>query len=198
MATRKKIDFNIVLQKSINLIDENGLDELSLSSLAKELQIRPPSLYNHINSLSELKQALAIQGLKELYQYMLHAAIGKSGDDAIRNLSYAYVQFVRTHPGLYDTTTRFPNPEDPELQHQQQLIVELVMQVLEAYGLQKEMSIHMVRGFRSILHGFTSIEQTGGFGMPLDTDQSLSLLIDTFIRGIHSITNYSSDNRKRL
>lgn len=198
MATRKKIDFNIVLQKSINLIDENGLDELSLSSLAKELQIRPPSLYNHINSLSELKQALAIQGLKELYQYMLHAAIGKSGDDAIRNLSYAYVQFVRTHPGLYDATTRFPNPEDPELQHQQQLIVELVMQVLEAYGLQKEMSIHMVRGFRSILHGFTSIEQTGGFGMPLDTDQSLSLLIDTFIRGIHSITNYSSDNRKRL
>ncbi|MFJ8263583.1 WHG domain-containing protein [Rummeliibacillus sp. NPDC094406] len=187
MAPRMKIDFNIVLQKATDIIDEKGLDELSLSLLAKELQIRPPSLYNHVNSLSELKQALAIQGLKKLYQYMLHAAIGTSGDDAIRKISEAYVQFVRTHPGLYDATTRFPNPEDSELQHQQQLIVDLVMQVLEAYGLQKEMAVHMVRGLRSILHGFTSIEHMGGFGIPLDIDKSLSILINTFIEGIHSI-----------
>jgi len=193
MAPRMKIDFNIVLQKATDIIDEKGLDELSLSLLAKELQIRPPSLYNHVNSLSQLKQVLAIHGLKKLYQYMLHAAIGKSGDDAIHTISEAYVQFVRAHPGLYDATTRFPNPEDPELQHHQQVIVDLVIQVLAFYDLQEEMAIHMVRGLRSILHGFTSIEQMGGFGIPLDIDQSFSILINTFIKGIHSIA-YSSED----
>ncbi len=189
MAIRKKLDFNVILLKATELVNTKGLDELSLSLLAKELQIRPPSLYNHVNSLAELKQSLAIFGLKKLYEYMTQAAIGKSGDEAIRLISHAYVQFVRTHPGLYEATTRSPDREDKELQHQQQLIVELVVKVLAFYNLQEEMVIHTVRGLRSILHGFTSIEQSGGFGIPLDIDQSLTILIDTFIKGIHSVAN---------
>ena len=187
MAVRMKLDFNVILVKATELIDQKGLDELSLSLLAKELQIRPPSLYNHVSSLAELKQSLAISGLRKLYEQMAQAAIGKSGDEAIRLMSLAYVQFVRTHPGLYQATTRFPDREDKELQHHQQLIVDLITKVLACYHLQEEMMIHMVRGLRSILHGFTSIEQSGGFGMPLDVDQSLTILIDTFIKGIHSV-----------
>ncbi|MGX9136369.1 TetR/AcrR family transcriptional regulator [Rummeliibacillus sp. JY-2-4R] len=189
MAIRKKLDFNAILLKTTELVDAKGLDKLSFSLLAKELQIRPPSLYNHVNSLAQLRQSLAICGLKKLYEYMTHAAIGKSGDEAIRSISHAHVQFVRNHPGLYEATTRFPDKEDKELQHQQQLIVELVTKVLAFYNLQEEMEIHTVRGLRSILHGFTSIEQSGGFEIPLDIDQSFTILIDTFIKGIHSIAN---------
>ncbi|MFH7428723.1 TetR/AcrR family transcriptional regulator, partial [Pseudomonas syringae group genomosp. 7] len=90
---------------------------------AKELNIRPPSLYNHVNSLSELKQAIAIQGLHKLHQYMMKASIGKSGDEAIRSISKSYVQFVREHPGLYDATNRFTHSEDIELQQSQKMIV---------------------------------------------------------------------------
>ncbi len=59
--------------------------------------------------------------------------------------------------------------------------------MLDAYNLQEEIAIHMVRGLRSILHGFTSIEQMGGFGMPLDINKSFSFLINTFIEGIHAV-----------
>ncbi|MGG0657478.1 WHG domain-containing protein [Rummeliibacillus pycnus] len=193
MSPRMNLDSNIVLQKAVELIDEKGLDQLSISLLAKELNIRPPSLYNHVNSLSELKQALAIQGLHKLHQYMMKAAIGKSGDEAIRSISKSYVQFVRVHPGLYDATNRFTHSEDIELQQAQKMIVDLVLQVFEFYHLQQDMAIHMVRGLRSILHGFTSIEQMGGFGIPLNLDDSLSILINTFIEGIHSVARSTTD-----
>ncbi|CAH0257286.1 hypothetical protein SRABI96_03331 [Peribacillus sp. Bi96] len=125
--------------------------------------------------------------MKKLYDSMLQAAVGRSGDDAILALSEAYVEFARIHPGLYDATIRFPNGEDKELQQAQQSVVELVVQLLQAYDLQEEMAIHLVRGLRSILHGFTSIEKMGGFGMAIDIDRSFSLLLNTYIEGIHSI-----------
>ncbi|CAH0257245.1 hypothetical protein SRABI96_03330 [Peribacillus sp. Bi96] len=42
MSQRKRLDLSIVLQKATELVDENGLDHLSLGKLAEELQIRPP------------------------------------------------------------------------------------------------------------------------------------------------------------
>ncbi|MGE7767808.1 WHG domain-containing protein [Peribacillus sp. NPDC096540] len=187
MSQRIRVDLSIILQKATELADESGLDHLTLGKLAEKLQIRPPSLYNHLDGLNGLKQKLAVNGVKKLYEYMLQAAVGRSGDDAIRALSEAYVEFARVHPGLYDATTRFPNSEDMELQQAQQSVVELVVQVLQAYNLKEEMAIHLVRGLRSILHGFTSIEKMGGFGMPIDIDKSFSILLNTYIEGIHSI-----------
>lgn len=189
MTQRAKIDLAVILLKATQLIDEHGLEQLSLGVLAKELQIRPPSLYNHVNGLNELKQKLAIHGTRKLYETMLQAAAGRSGDDAINALSDAYIQFVRNHPGLYEATSRFPDSEDKELQEAQESIVRLAIQVLQVYNLEEEQAIHMVRGFRSILHGFASIEQMGGFGLPYDTDRSLSILINTFIKGLHSYEN---------
>ncbi|MEH7123559.1 TetR/AcrR family transcriptional regulator [Bacillus sp. JJ1773] len=189
MTRRMKIDLAVILLKATKIIDEHGLDQLSLGVLAEELQIRPPSLYNHVNGLNELKQKLAIHGTRKLYEMMLQEAVGRSGDEAIRVLSGAYIQFVRNHPGLYEATSRYPDPEDKELLEAQESIVRLTVQVLQVYNLDEEQAIHMVRGFRSILHGFASIEQVGGFGLPYDTDKSLSILINTFIKGLHSYEN---------
>ncbi|EAZ86437.1 WHG domain-containing protein [Lysinibacillus sp. FSL M8-0216] len=187
MSRRMKLDLSIIVQKAIELVDEHGLDQLSIGLLAEKLEVRPPSLYNHLDGLPELKQKLAIQGVKSLQASMLQAAAGRSGDDAIRAISKAYIQFVREHPGLYDASTRFPDANDLDLQQAQESIVQLVLRVLETYHLQDEMAIHMVRGLRSILHGFTSIEQLGGFGMPLDRNKSFSILLNTFIEGIHAV-----------
>lgn len=188
-----KLDVPIILQTATELVDEHGLDQLSIGLLAEKLEVRPPSLYNHLDGLSGLKQKLAIQGVRKLHEHMLQAAVGRSGDDAIREISKAYIQFVRLHPGLYDASTRFPNADDKELQQAQEAVVQLVVQVLQAYNLKDGMAIHMVRGLRSILHGFTSIEQVGGFGMPLDINKSFSILINTFIEGIHAVAIIEDD-----
>ncbi|WP_416150792.1 WHG domain-containing protein [Salipaludibacillus sp. HK11] len=184
---RKGLDIPIILRKATQLIDENGLDQISIGSLAKELEVRPPSLYNHLKGLDELKQRLAVYGVEKLYDYMVEAAVGRSKDDAVRALSKAYVRFGHEHPGLYEATFRAPNRSDSELQQAQEAVVQLIVRVFESYGLKGEMALHTVRGLRSLLHGFISIEQMDGFGLPLDLDESFSIIIDTYLEGIDSI-----------
>lgn len=101
-------------------------------------------------------------------------------DEAIHALGEAYVAFVRKHPGLYEATFL----RDEEVRKAGDGIVKLCLQVLQQYGLEGENALHATRGFRSICHGFASIEQQGGFGLPLDLDTSLHVLLETFIKGL--------------
>lgn len=46
-------------EAALEVIDEHGLEELSLSLVAKKLGVRPPSLYHHFKDKSELLQEVA-------------------------------------------------------------------------------------------------------------------------------------------
>jgi hypothetical protein len=50
--------------------------------------------------------------------------------------------------------------------------------------LEEDEAIHALRGLRSLVHGFATLEISGGFGIPLDLDESFSRLVDLFITGL--------------
>lgn len=140
-----------------------------------------------MNGLPGLRKKLAVYGMNQLTHTITRAAVGQTKDDAVRSLARAYLAFVREHPGLYEATHRLPDLDDEEVKTAAGGVVDVVLRVLQAYGLEGEAAIHTVRGLRSLLHGFSSIEQQGGFGMPLNLDTSFRLLVDTFLAGIHSL-----------
>lgn len=185
---RAGLDQQIIIQTAAQLADQHGLDNITLAMLAKELGVRTPSLYNHVNGLPELRRKLTIHGMNRLKDALAYAAIGKSGDDAVRAMAEAYLFFAREHPGLYEATQHSLDRQDAaEVRHAAEEVIEPVIRVLETYGLEGEAVIHTVRGFRSLLHGFASLEQQGGFGMALDLNASFRLLVDIFLSGIHSL-----------
>ncbi|MFC4767810.1 TetR/AcrR family transcriptional regulator [Effusibacillus consociatus] len=194
MSPRMGLEMNTILKAATEIADTHGIDEVTLASLAKKLKIRSPSLYNHVDGLQGLRKKLAIHGLEQLHNVLTRAAIGRSGDDAVRALGEEYVAFVRAHPGLYEATLRAPDPRDPDIQRAGSKIVDLAVRVLNAYGLENEAALHATRGLRSILHGFASLEQIGGFGLPLNLDVSFRLLIDTFLAGIHMMKQKGEPN----
>jgi hypothetical protein len=65
-----------------------------------------------------------------------------------------------------------------------QQVVDVVRAVLAPYRLSEEDAIHAIRGLRSIVHGFISLEVGGGFGMPIDQDASFHWLINLYITGL--------------
>ncbi|MEJ9151398.1 MULTISPECIES: TetR/AcrR family transcriptional regulator [Bacillus] len=185
MSPRMGLDLYTILQTAAEIADKEGLEAVTLATLAKKLGIRPPSLYNHIEGLHGLRKQLAVYGLKQLYSTLADAAVGRSGDDAVHTLGKAYVSFVRAHPGLYEATLQSPDPLDPEIQRAGDEIVKLTLRVLHVYKLEDETALHAVRSLRSMFHGFSSLERKGGFGLPLDRNETLRFLIDTFLVGIH-------------
>ncbi|MGF7089053.1 AcrR family transcriptional regulator [Kroppenstedtia sanguinis] len=165
------------------MADAQGLDAVSLASLARELGVRSPSLYNHVEGLPDLRIQLAVHGYRCLHRAMTEAVVGRAGDDALHRMGDAYLTFAREHPGLYEATFR-SDPRDTSVKEAGSPIVDLILQVLEVYDLDEETALHVVRGLRSILHGFTSLEQVGGFRLPLDLDVSFHLLIDAYLTGV--------------
>ncbi|MCL6603459.1 MAG: WHG domain-containing protein [Paenibacillus sp.] len=184
MSPRAGLDTKTIIIAAAQIADELGMEEVTLAALAAKLGVRSPSLYNHINGLQSLRTQLAIHGLEQLYNVMSSASEGVAGAKAIHAMGLAYVEFSRCHPGLYETTLRAPEGHNSELQVVSERILSLIVEVLQVYHLGEEGTIHAVRGLRSILHGFASLEHKGGFGMPLDSNLSFSRLIDTFIAGI--------------
>ncbi len=186
MSPRQGLDFKKVIQTGGNLANREGFYAVTIASLAKELDVRPPSLYNHIKGLEELRKELALSGLQQLYHLLKSAVEHASAEDAVYQLSKAYVSFVRKSPGIYEATaTVAPRIQDEEVQKASDNIVLLVLDVLKPYHLPEDEALHAVRSLRSILHGFASLEQKGGFGMPLSTDGTLDFLIRTFVLGLH-------------
>ncbi len=184
---RKGLDLQTILQAATELADTEGFGAVTLATLAKKLNVRPPSLYNHIEGLGGLKKKLAVYGMEVLYERLAKASIGRSKDEAVHSMSGAYIEFAREHPGIYELTLHALDPEDQDVQRAGSKIVDLTVQILKGYELENDEVIHAVRGLRSILHGFSSLEQKGGFGLSLDLNKSLYLLIESFLAGIHKM-----------
>jgi len=173
-----------VVEAAVKLIDEEGIEQLSLGRLAERLGIRTPSLYNHVAGLSGLKHDLALYCLHDLLDRVLHATVGKARAEAIFALANAYRAYAGEAPGRYALTLQAPDPADQEVQAIAQQIVDVIRAVLAPYGLSEEDAIHAIRGLRSLVHGFISLEMAGGFGMPIDQDASFHWLINLYIAGL--------------
>ncbi|AEI38957.1 TetR/AcrR family transcriptional regulator [Paenibacillus mucilaginosus] len=181
---RAGLDSGSVLQAAAALADREGYEGVTLAALAAELGVKTPSLYNHISGLPGLRKELAVYGLVQLRHRLAEAVAGKAGSRAVHATGLAYVEFARRHPGLYEGIMRAPDVMDAEVEAAGDALLHLLLQVLDAYGLEREDALHTVRGLRSLLHGFAALEMRGGFGMSLDNNKSLDLLLRTYLAGL--------------
>jgi AcrR family transcriptional regulator len=181
---RRGLDTEQVVDEAARIADAEGLEAVTLARVAESLGVRAPSLYNHVDGRAGLIRLLALRGLGELADAIRDAAVGRAGGDAIRAIAHAYRRYVVEHPGLYVTTVRAPDPDDAERLAAAARSVDVVLAVLGAWGLTGDDAVHEVRLIRSALHGFATIEAAGGFGMPLDLDESFERLIAMMLTGI--------------
>lgn len=161
------------------IADRDGLQALSLSKLAAELGVRPPSLYAHIDGLDDLRRRIALTAARRLSAELRAAAAGVADAQALHGIALAYRAFARNHPGMYESLqpARGSDPAFTEL-------VEVVLAALRGYGLEGEDAMHAVRIVRSGLHGFVSLELEAGFGLPLDLDDTFERLVAALDRGL--------------
>ncbi|GCE29116.1 TetR family transcriptional regulator [Dictyobacter alpinus] len=185
MSPRAGLDQTSITEAALQLVDEQGLEALSLSNLAQRLGVRTPSLYNHVDGLPGLKHLLAASCLREVLAYTTRSAIGKAGSDAIVAFANTYLAYARETPARYALTLA-PDSDDPEVQKLATQLVEVVQAILAPYKLDYEDEIHAIRSLRSIIHGFIQLEQASGFRMAVDPQASFDWMLNLFITGLNT------------
>jgi AcrR family transcriptional regulator len=173
-----------VIEEAQSLSDEVGLDALTLAALAGRLGVRQPSLYKHIDGSQALLRALSVRAKQELADVLARAAVGRSGAEAIGALALAYRSWAHAHPGRYQSTVAAPVAGDRDDEAASLAVVSVLLDVLAGFGLSGDDAIHVTRSLRAALHGFVSLEAAGGFGMPIDVDESFARLVAVVTQGI--------------
>ena len=185
MARKVGVTHEQLVTVAGQLADANGLDQLTLTQVAESLRIRLPSVYNHVSGLTGLRRDLAMLGGQQILARINREAIGKSVDEAVMDVSKAFRTYATEHPGLYQAAEHAPAEGDKEAQQLAGEIVGVVLAVLRPLKLGETEAIHAVRGLRSIIHGFVMLERDGGFGMPVDHEESYEFLVKTYLVGLH-------------
>lgn len=186
MARKAGIDLDDVRAAAVEIADRGGYDGLTVAAVARELGIRSPSLYAHVDGVSGLRRLVAAEGAHRIADALAEAARGISGEQALRAFAHAYRAFAHRHPGLYDAVQAdAPSPsEDPSLAAALAEPIHLVAAALSDLDLPPERHVHLIRGIRSALHGFVDLERQGGFGLPEDIDTSFAVLTDLLVAGL--------------
>ncbi|MDR3575756.1 MAG: WHG domain-containing protein [Anaerolineaceae bacterium] len=187
MSHRPGLDKEVVVKAAAEMVNEQGLEGLTLNRLAAKLGVQTPSLYNHIDGLPGLLQELALLSTRSLGECLAKAAIGKSGPQALMDLAQSYRSYIKDNPGLYLASLRASRNQQPvndRLAAAEERVVDIVLAVMASFGLHGEDALHAVRGLRSLVHGFATLELAGGFGLPLDCDESFRRLVNLLVQGL--------------
>ena len=190
MATRARLTKTAVVQAAADLINTEGPSALSLNRLAEILDIRTPSLYNHVEGLPGLQRELAVMNARLLADRLSAAAIGKSGQELFLEVAQAFRDYVKEYPGLYLSTLRSSGKQevqDETLMREEERALKVGLAVMASLGLQGKDAIHALRAFRSMVHGFATLEVAGGFGLPEDCDESFRRMVQSLAAGLQRV-----------
>jgi AcrR family transcriptional regulator len=122
-----------VAEAAADLADEVGLEQVTLTALAKHFGVATPSLYTHVRSGADVRTRVALLALAETADLVADALAGVSGRAALASVGGVWRAYAREHPGRY------------------------------AYGLSEDDEVHAVRLLGATFHGYAALDAAGAF-----------------------------------
>jgi AcrR family transcriptional regulator len=180
---RAGLSTDTVVDVALALVDDKGVEALSLAAVADRAGVAAPSLYKHVGSLADLRDLMAVKIMRQITGIFAAAIMGRSRDEAVAALMRAYRAYVLANPGRYALLPLDPLHRDGLVEAGQELLAVFVA-VMRGYGLESAAATHAIRRLRAVVHGFVDLEIGGGFGMPEDIETTYEELIDMVLRSL--------------
>jgi len=169
-ARATKLSRDAIVNAALTFLDRDGWDGLTINALATQLGTKGPSLYNHVDSLDDLRRTVRMRVIGDIIGMLNTVADGRTRDDAVVTMASAYRSYAHHHPGRYSAFTRMPlGGDDPEYTAATRAAAGPVIEVLSSYGIDGENAFYSALEFWSALHGFVLLEMTGVMD-DIDTD----------------------------
>jgi AcrR family transcriptional regulator len=169
-ARTTRLSRESIVNAALTFLDREGWDALTINALATQLGTKGPSLYNHVNSLEDLRRTVRMRVVGDIIGMLNTVGEGRTRDDAVTAMASAYRSYAHHHPGRYSAFTRMPlGGDDPEFTEATRAAAAPVISVLASYGLDGDAAFHAALEFWSAMHGFVLLEMTGAMN-GIDTD----------------------------
>ncbi len=151
-----------VARAGADLADEVGFAQVTVSELARRFDVKVASLYSHVKGSDDLRTRIALIALEELADRGAEALAGRAGKEAITAYGNVFRDYAAEHPGRYDAAQWRLDPESAAAsagpRHSQ-----MMRAILRDYDLSEDDQTHAIRLVGSVIHGYVSLERSGGF-----------------------------------
>lgn len=186
-TVQSRIDRAMVIDAACVFADREGIDKLTLTAVAAELDRHATSLYNHVDSLDGLKRDVTLAAISELGDRLWRAVLGRAGVDGLRAIGETYRTYAAEHPGLFGAATTWHARvvRDDEMMAAVEPASEAIHAVMASFDLDPVEVRHASRVYSSALVGFV---QTAGlaFTEPPSLDDTFDRLVALFVVGLES------------
>jgi AcrR family transcriptional regulator len=155
-----------VLDATLALADEQGVDAVSMRAVARRLDVTPMALYRHVGDKQALLDALVERLLDELPIPDRH----QPWLDRLETLSASLRATARSHPDAFLMLLRRPAATPAALRRR-----DAVYDALRDAGIDEELVPRFERLLNSFILGFAASEAAGRFNevSPSDLDADL-------------------------
>ena len=160
-----------IVEIARDLLEQEGLEALTMRRLADRVGIRAPSLYKHFADKNALETALISDGFVELADVFETATA--DADDPLAAIAAAYRNYAHTHPHLYRLMTERPLPRE---QLAAGVEDRTALPILQALGGDPDLA----RAAWAFAHGMTNLELNQRFPPNANLDTAWKRGIDAF------------------
>ena len=184
------LDKNAIIYRAAQLANDVGIENITLKMLADDLNIQPPSLYNHIRGLDDLKKELMIYGWFQMEEKIIEAAAGVSGYEALEVICRTFLEYATANPGVFNAMLWYNKFENDETNDATKRLFSVVFKVFSSLNISQEHSEHLMRTFRSFLEGFALLVNNNAFGNPISINDSFELSLKVLMAGIKTLEEF--------
>ena len=194
----KGLTAEAITDAAFELLVEKGYGNYTVRDIAVRLGVRAASLYNHIDGVESIDQEVGKRAAKMLNETLMQAIDGKEKESAIEALAYAYRSFAQENPELYRAILGLPGlGGNDELRKVGRESFQAFRQITNRYQISRETGVHFSRCYRSALHGFISLMQSGYYAnKSVDAEKSFRFLIRGYAQWLASLEEESIQRRE--
>lgn len=183
-----------VISAAIACLEKEGESALGVNRVARELGIKPPAIYKHLDGNVGLRRAVVLAIWRKYLTYSQQQMAGLSEPHALlRAGGHATRNFARSHPALYKVMMQFQlQPTEPDAAALIQESLGLLKKSLQLYELNDSKLIDVMRMVNAAIYGFISLEQAGLMTLEHSTDTSYEVMLNALIVAIEHIRREST------
>jgi AcrR family transcriptional regulator len=183
MPYPSQIDRETILYTAREMIEEKGVNHLSLNTLADILGVKTPSLYRYIESRTGLLRAVNEETLRQLFT-SIRPALDMEADAGTRLIEIArtFRDFAHHHPVTYGLAFTNTIAElQPDEREQEQAVLPFQALMAELSG--EADSLAALRGFLALVHGFIMLELANQLRRGGDLDAAFVKSVEAYLAG---------------
>ena len=178
-----------VIRAAIDCLDKDGESALGVNRVARELGIKPPAIYKHLDGNIGLRRAVALEIWRNyLTDYQSQTTDIIEPRNLLRIGAQATRNFAQRYPARYAVMMQYQlRPLDPEEAKIIDDSLSSFKKSLQLYELSNDALIDTMRMVNAAIYGFTVRENSELMTLSRSTDRSYEVMLAALLVAIEYI-----------